>query len=46
MSDSVPEISNVFGSTTATITELVANPLIGFDDAAIEASVNDGMYKK
>lgn len=43
MSDSVPEISDVFGSTTATITEQVANPLVGFEDASIEASINDGM---
>jgi len=43
VSDSAPEISNVFGSTTAIITDQVANPLIGFEDASIEASVNDGM---
>ena len=44
MSDSAPEISNVFGSTTATVTEQVANPLVGFEDASIEASINDGMH--
>jgi len=43
-SDSVPEISTLFGSTAAMITEQVANPLIGFDDVSIEASVNDGMH--
>ena len=41
-SDSTPEISNVFGSTSAMITEQVANPLVGFNDVSIEASVNDG----
>ena len=46
MSDSAPEISDVFGSTTATITEEVANPLVGFDDISIEASINDGMHNK
>lgn len=46
MSDSAPEISNVFGSTTAMITEQVANPLVGFDDISIEASINDGMHDK
>jgi len=43
-SDSVPEISTLFGSAVAMITEQVANPLIGFDDISIEASVNDGMH--
>ena len=46
VSDSAPEISDVFGSTTATITEAVANPLVGFDDISIEASINDGMHDK
>lgn len=46
VSDSAPEISDVFGSTTATITEQVANPLVGFEDTSIEASVNDGMHCK
>ena len=44
VSDSAPEISNVFGSTIATITEQVANPLVGFEDISIEASINDGMH--
>lgn len=44
MSDSAPEISATFRSATAVITEQVANPLVGFADASIEASTNDGMY--
>ena len=42
MSDSAPEVSATFRSTTAVITEQVANPLVGFADASIEASTNDG----
>ena len=46
VSDSTPEISIAFGYTTAMITEQVANPLVGFNDVSIEASVNDGTHNK
>lgn len=46
MSDSAPEISAIFRSTSAIITEQVANPLVGFADASIEASTNDGRQYK